>query len=128
MGPNRQPKRQAPTISSIDKSLGRNCHRVGSPPHRRAIKEESKVANLAWVDHQACSMLQYINVTVINCAKKLLEPTIYTPSHNRVKVPKVDIFVDNSRSEQITTFTERSIHFLESFTWPFSCQFFITIM
>ena len=28
----------------------------------RAIKEESKVAKRDWVDHQACSMLQYINV------------------------------------------------------------------
>ena len=30
--------------------------------HRRAIKEESKVANRDWVDHQACSLLQCINV------------------------------------------------------------------
>ena len=29
---------------------------------RRAIKEESKVANRDWVDHQACSLLKYINV------------------------------------------------------------------
>ena len=28
----------------------------------RAIKEESKVANRDWVDHQACRLLQYINV------------------------------------------------------------------
>ena len=28
----------------------------------RAIKEESKVANSDWVGHQACSLLQYINV------------------------------------------------------------------
>ena len=27
-GPNKQPKHQAPTISSIDKSLSRNLHRV----------------------------------------------------------------------------------------------------
>ena len=33
-----------------------------SPTHRRAIKEESNVANHEWVEHQACSMLQYINV------------------------------------------------------------------
>ena len=33
-----------------------------SPTHRRAIKEESKVAYRDWVDHQACSLLQYINV------------------------------------------------------------------
>ena len=26
------------------------------------MKEESKVANRDWVNHQACSMLQYINV------------------------------------------------------------------
>ena len=31
--------------------------------HRCAIKEESKVANRDWVDHQICSLLQYINVT-----------------------------------------------------------------
>ena len=35
---------------------------VQSPTHRRAIKEENKVANRDWVDHQACSLLQYINV------------------------------------------------------------------
>ena len=29
----------------------------------RAIKEKSKGANRDWVDHQACSLLQYINVT-----------------------------------------------------------------
>ena len=61
-GPDKQPKHQAPTISSIDKSLSRNHHRVWSPTHRRAIKEESKVANRDWVDYQACSLLQYINV------------------------------------------------------------------
>ena len=61
-GPDRQPKHQAPTISSIDKSLSLNHHRVWSPTHRRAIKEESKVANRDWVDYQACSLLQYINV------------------------------------------------------------------
>ena len=42
-----QPKHQAPTTPSI--------------------KEESKVANRDWVDHQACSLLQYIN----GIAKKL---------------------------------------------------------
>ena len=61
-GPDKQPKHQAPTISSIDKSLSRNHHRVWSSTHRRAIKEESKVANHDWVDFQACSLLQYINV------------------------------------------------------------------
>ena len=61
-GPDKQPKHQAPTISSIDKSLSRNHHRVWSPTHRRAFKEESKVANCDWVDYQACSLLQYINV------------------------------------------------------------------
>ena len=29
-GPDKQPKHQAPTISSIDKSLSRNRHRVGT--------------------------------------------------------------------------------------------------
>ena len=61
-GPDKQPKHQAPTISSIDKSLSRNHHRSWSPTYWRAIKEESKVANRDWVDHQACSLLQYINV------------------------------------------------------------------
>ena len=61
-GPNKQSKHQAPSISSIDKSLSRNHHKVWSPTHRRAIKEESKVANRDWVDHQACSLLQYINI------------------------------------------------------------------
>ena len=62
MGPDKQPKHQAPTISSTDKSLSRNHRRVWSPTHRRTIKEESKVANPDWVDLQACSLLQYINV------------------------------------------------------------------
>ena len=48
--------------SSIDKSLSQNCHRVLSPTHKCTLKEESKVANRDWVDHQACSLLQYINV------------------------------------------------------------------
>ena len=64
-GPNKQPKHQARTISSIEKSWSRNHHRVWSPTHRRAIKEESKVANRDWVDHEACSLLQYINVIAI---------------------------------------------------------------
>ena len=29
---------------------------------RRAIKEESKVTNRVWGDHQACSLSQYVNV------------------------------------------------------------------
>ena len=57
-----KPKHQVPTISSIDKSLSWNRHRVWSPTHRRVINEESKVANHNWVDHQACRLLQYINV------------------------------------------------------------------
>ena len=57
-----QPKHQTPPISPIDKSLSRNRHRVWSPTHRRAIKEENKVANREWVDHLTCSMLQYITV------------------------------------------------------------------
>ena len=60
-GPSKQPKDQAPTILLIDKSLSRNRHRVWSPTHRCAIKEESKVANRDWVDHQECSLLQYNN-------------------------------------------------------------------
>ena len=34
----------------------------GSPTHRHAIEEESKVANRDWVDHQEFILLQYINV------------------------------------------------------------------
>ena len=71
-----QPKHQVPTISSKDKSLSRNRRRVWSSIHRRAIKEKSKVANRDWVDHQACSLLQYINVianlfTMGNCFNEL---------------------------------------------------------
>ena len=57
-----KPKISPPTISSIHKSLSRNCHRVWSPTHQRAIKEESKVAKRDWADHQACSLLQYTKV------------------------------------------------------------------
>ena len=39
-----------------------NRHRVWGPTRRRAIKEESKVGNHIWVDHQACSLSQYIIV------------------------------------------------------------------
>ena len=49
-GPNKQQKHQTPIISSIEKSLSRNCHRVRSPTNRRAIKEESKVVNRDWAD------------------------------------------------------------------------------
>ena len=64
MGPEKQAKHQAPTISSIDnlKSFSQNRHRVCRLTHQRAIKEESKVGNRDWVDHQACSLLQYNNV------------------------------------------------------------------
>ena len=58
-GTDKQLKHQAPTISSIDKSLNLNRHRVWSLSHQRGIKKESKVANR---NHQACSLLQYINV------------------------------------------------------------------
>ena len=51
-----------PLWASIDKSLSPNRHRVWSPTHRRAIKEESKVAKSDWVDHRACRLLQYIEV------------------------------------------------------------------
>ena len=60
--PDKQPKHQAPTISSRGKSLSRSHHIVWSPTHQRAIKQESKVANRDWVNHQACRLLQYINV------------------------------------------------------------------
>ena len=40
----------------------------------RAIKEESKVANRDWVDYQACSLLQYINV-IANLFIIFLNPT-----------------------------------------------------
>ena len=74
------------TISSIDKSLSRNRHRVWSPTHQRSIKEESKVANHDWVDHQAWSLLQNINFIANlfimgnyfnELRQKLLEPTIF---------------------------------------------------
>ena len=48
--------------------------------HVRALKEESKVANCDWVDHQACCLLQYINVianlfimgiVLMSCAERL---------------------------------------------------------
>ena len=43
-------------------SLSRNNHRVFRPTHRRAIEEEAKVIKYDWVDHQAGSLLQFINV------------------------------------------------------------------
>ena len=49
----------APTIPLTDTSLRQNSHRVRSPTHQRAIKEESKAANRDWVDHLARSLLQH---------------------------------------------------------------------
>ena len=43
-----QLKHQAPTISSIAKSISRNRHRVWSPARRRAIKEESEISKWVW--------------------------------------------------------------------------------
>ena len=57
-------------------SLSRNHHRVLSLAHRRAIKEESKDANRDWVDHQACSLLQYINVIMGNYFNELRRKNI----------------------------------------------------
>ena len=48
-------------ITSFDKSLSRNHHRVLGPTRWPAIKEESKVVNRDWVDHQACSLSQAIH-------------------------------------------------------------------
>ena len=56
-----QTQHQAITLSSIDKSLSRNRQRGWGPTRRCANKEVSKIANRDWVDHQACSLLQYIN-------------------------------------------------------------------
>ena len=42
-------------------TLSRNRRRVWSPTHWRAIKEESKVANRDWVDHQATLLQQSIS-------------------------------------------------------------------
>ena len=56
------PRASGPTISSIDKSISRNRHGVCNLTHRRAIKEESKIDDRDFVDHQACILLQYINV------------------------------------------------------------------
>ena len=61
-GPDKQSKDQASTISLINKSLSWNRHKVRSQTHQCTIKEESKVANYDWVDHQAYSLLQYMNV------------------------------------------------------------------
>ena len=67
-------------------SLSQNHHRVWSPTHRRVVKEERKAANRDRVDHQACSMLQYIDVIANllimgnysnELRRKLLEPTIF---------------------------------------------------
>ena len=49
-----QTQHQALTLSSIDKSLSRNHHRICG----------SNVANRDRVGHQACNLLQYINVII----------------------------------------------------------------
>ena len=63
-----QTQHQALTLSSIEKffkSEPQNRHRVWGPTHQRAIKMERKVAKRDWVDHQACSLLQFINIITI---------------------------------------------------------------
>ena len=57
-----QTQHQALNLSSIDKSLNQNRHRIWGHTCRRAIKEVYEVANRDYVDHQACSLLQFINV------------------------------------------------------------------
>ena len=88
-----QPKHQAPTISSIDKSLNLNHQRGWSRTNRRAIKEESKNTNRDWVDHQACSLLQYITVIakifIMGNYFNEQSSSIYAPSHHRIQVPNV---------------------------------------
>ena len=51
-----QVQHQGLTLLSLDKSFSQDRYRVLGPTHRRAIKEESKVANHDWVDHQECSL------------------------------------------------------------------------
>ena len=58
-----QAQYQALTLSSIDKSLSPNRQRVWGPgPAGVHLKKAKLVANLDWVDNQAFSLLQYINV------------------------------------------------------------------
>ena len=37
-------------------------HRVWTPTHRRAIKEDSKIVNRDWVNHQACRLSHHIYI------------------------------------------------------------------
>ena len=61
------------------------------------MNEESKDADSDWVDHQACSLLQYINVIAYlfimgNYYNELRWKIIRvnnTPIHHRDQVPKV---------------------------------------
>ena len=62
-----------PQSSRLQIALTWNRHRVGGPTRRPAIKEEIKVVNHDWVDHQACSLSQYIQV--ITCTA----PSYYAP-------------------------------------------------
>ena len=52
-------------------ALSRNRHIILSPTHRRAIKEESKVANRDLVDHKECSLLQWAIHNGANWLKKI---------------------------------------------------------
>ena len=60
-------KHQTPTNSSIHKRLSRNRHII----YRRAIKEESKVANRDLVDHQECGLLLWVIHNGANWLKKI---------------------------------------------------------
>ena len=58
-------------IPLIDQSLSRNRQSLS---RNRAIKEESKVFNRDWFDHQACSLSQYINQgPKLQCLLKIME-------------------------------------------------------
>ena len=48
--------------SIVDKSLSQKGHTCLGMTRLCAIKEESKVVNLDWFGHQACSVSRYINL------------------------------------------------------------------
>ena len=73
------------TLSSIDKSLSRNRQKVWGPISWREIKEENKVANPDWVDHQACSLnhsaSQRVNWTTVRKQTSCMLLVLYSPTN-----------------------------------------------
>ena len=71
-------------------SLSRNRHGVWVQTRQHAIKEKIKIATHDWVDHQICSLLQYIIVRInLNLVKIIQKKKNHFPMN--LERPRVDM-------------------------------------